>query len=255
MDTPAEIASVDGNNLAQRGFFCRKSKTKTEGNRRKIAWAGDGFESGLGIEILYEDGRSVGFVEYTPGEHAWRAVHAPGYLVIHCLWVVGRAKGKGYGAALLERVESKARDLGSVGVAMVTSSGVWLADNRLLLAHGYDSVDEAPPSFNLMVKSFNGAPEPSFPTDWVERAAAYGDGLTIVTTDQCPYLEDAEQAVLAGAEKLGLPVAIAKLHTAADVQARSPSAFGVFGVVLNGELLSYHYLLEKDLVALVSSRT
>ena len=56
--------SVDGTNLTQRGFFCRKSKMKTDGNRRKLAWATDGFENGLGIDILYEDGRSVGFVEY-----------------------------------------------------------------------------------------------------------------------------------------------------------------------------------------------
>lgn len=35
-----------------------------------------------------------GFIEYLPGEHAWRAVHADGYLFIHCLWVVGKSKGK-----------------------------------------------------------------------------------------------------------------------------------------------------------------
>ena len=45
-----------------------------------------------------------------------------------------------------------------------------------------------------------------------------------------------------------------KLETAADVQARAPSPYGVFGVVLDGELLSYHYLLEKDLAALVAAR-
>ena len=50
-------------------------------------------------------------------------------------------------------------------------------------------------------------------------------------------------------------MSVEKLKTAADVQARSPSAYGVFGVVLDGELLSYHYLLEKDLMALLASRT
>ncbi len=254
MDSSIDIVSLDAENLAKRGFFCRKSKMKTQGNLRKAAWARDGFENGLGLEILYEDARSVGFVEYTLGEHAWRAVHAPGHLVIHCIWVVGRAKGKGYGKALLERVEAKARDLDLRGVAMVTSSGVWLANNGLLMAHGYEMVDEAPPSFQLMVKSFSGESKPTFPTNWAERAAAFGDGLTIVTTDQCPYLEDAEGAIVAGAEKLGLPVAITHLATAPEVQSRSPSAFGVFGIVLDGELLSYHYLLEKDLVSLVSSR-
>ena len=246
--------SVDGTNLTERGFFCRKSKMKTEGNRRKLGWAADGFENGLGIDILYEDGRSVGFVEYARGEHAWRAVHAPGYLVIHCIWVVGRAKGKGHGTALLERVEARARDLGAAGVVMVTSSGVWLANAGLLLQHGYESVDEAPPSFELLVKPFVNAAPPAFPTNWDRRAAAFGDGLTIVTTDQCPYLEEAEQAIVTGAQELDVPVSITKLESSRDVQERSPSAYGVFGVVLNGELLSYHYLLEKDLRGLLSGR-
>ena len=254
METPVEIVSIDAENLAARGFFCRKSKMKTVGNLRKLAWVSQELENGLGIEILYEGDRSVGFVEYAPGEHAWRAVSAPGYLVIHCIWVVGRAKGKGHGAALLARVEAKARDLGANGVAMVTSSGVWLADNQLLRAHGYEAVAEAPPSFQLMVKPFRRASQPTFPNDWDRRAAAFGAGLTIVTTDQCPYLDDAEQAIIRGARQLDIPVDIAKLTSAAEVQARSPSAFGVFGVVRDERLLAYHYLLEKDLVALVAGQ-
>ena len=46
-----------------------------------------------------------------------------------------------------------------------------------------------------------------------------------------------------------------KLTSAVEARAGAPSAFGVFGVVLDGELLAYHYLLEKDLVALISART
>jgi len=253
MSTPIEIVSVDAENLVDRGFFCRKSKMKTEGNLRKLAWAADGFDRGLGVEIVYDEGRSVGFVEYQPGEAAWRAVSAPEYLLIHCIWVVGRAKKKGYGSALLARVEARARELGCAGVAAVTSSGVWMADNGLFLAHGYEQVDEAPPSFQLMIKPFRAAPQPTFPNDWVERAAAFGAGLTIVTTDQCPYLDDAERAVTEAASQLGVPATIVRLEDAAAVQARSPSAFGIFGVVFDGELLSYHYLLEKDLVALLSN--
>ena len=255
MATQVEIVSVDAENVAKLGFFCRKSKMKTEGNRRKLQWVSKESANGLGIDILYDDGRSVGFVEYAPGEHAWRAVHASGFLVIHCLWVVGRAKGKGHGTALLRRAEAAAQDRGLAGVAMVTTPGVWLADNQLLARHGYESVDTAPPAFELMVKRFGDASPPLFPTDWQDRAAAFGPGLTVVTTNQCPYLDDAEQAILTAAEKLGLPTRIVTLTSAEAVRDRSPSAYGVFGVVLDGELLSYHYLLEKDLVGLVSSRS
>ena len=79
--------------------------------------------------------------------------------------------------------------------------------------------------------------------------------VEIVTVDQCPYLHDAERGIIAGAEKLGIPAKVVKPTSAADVQARAPSAFGVVGVVLDGELLAYHYLLEKDLIALVSAGT
>ncbi len=249
-----EIVAVDADSLASRGFFCRKSKMKTTGNLRKLAWADAGFERGLGIEILYDEGRSVGFIEYVPGEQAWRAVNAAGFMMIHCIWVVGRAKEKGYGSALLERAETAARAVGSAGVAMVTTPGVWLADNQLLVRHGYSVVDEAPPSFHLMVKAFDdAAPLPSFPTDWEKRAAALGPGLTVVTTDQCPYLEDAEHLIIESAEQMGIAARLCKLETAAEVRKRSPSPFGIFGVVLDGELLAYHYLLEKDLTKLIGA--
>jgi GNAT superfamily N-acetyltransferase len=255
MATAIEIRRVEPATIDKEGFFCRKSKMKTVGNRRKVQWATEQMRNGLGIEILYEDGRSKGFVEYTPGEYAWRAVQAPGYLLIHCIWVVGRAKGNGYGRRLLERAEAAARAAGCTGVAMVTSDGVWLADKGLFEALGYTSVDEAPPSFALMTKPFEEGPRPRFPTDFDAKAAAFGDGLTVVTTDQCPYLDDAEQTILAAAEAMGIPARIEKLESAADVQTRAPSPYGVFGVVLDGKLLSYHYLLEKDLRALIAERS
>ena len=37
-----------------------------------------------------------------------------------------------------------------------------------------------------------------------------------------------------------------KLVDQAEVQARSPSAFGTFGMVLDGKLFGYSYLLKKD---------
>ena len=166
MTSQVEVVPVNVGNLATRGYFCRKSKMKTLGNQRKVDWATERFGEGLEIEIVYDDGRSVGFVEHLPGEHAWRAVVADGYTLIHCIWVVGRAKGKGYGSQLLGRVEASAQAQGRNGVAMVVSSGNWLADEMLLTKHGYTVVDEAPPSFRLMVKSFGDGPVPRFPTNW-----------------------------------------------------------------------------------------
>ena len=56
------------------------------------------------------------------------------------------------------------------------------------------------------------------------------------------------------ARNLGLPISITLLETARDIQERSPSAYGIFGVLLDGELLSYLCLLEKDLAELITPR-
>jgi len=243
---PVEIVTVDASNVAEQGFFCYKSKPKSEGYRLKKDWLAARFAEGLRIKVLYEGERSVGFIEYTPGEAAWRAVRAPGYTVIHCLWVVGKGKGQGYGTRLLNACVEEARAAGRQGVAVVTSSRVWLAKNKLFLRNGFEVVDQAPPSFELLVKRFDDAPPPAFPTDWEERQRSYGPGLTVVYSGQCPYMPDAIRQSLEAAGRRGILARTVQLMTGQEVQERSPSAYGVFGIVYEGRLLSYYYLLDKD---------
>jgi GNAT superfamily N-acetyltransferase len=247
MSNAVEIVSVDAENVDERGFFCYKSKPKSDGYAQKLNWLRNRFSEGLKIHIVYEDGRSVGFIEYIPGEFAWRTVRAPGYLLIHCLWVVGRAKEKGYGSQLVEACLAEARASGANGVAMVTSSKPWLAGSQLLLKQGFECVDAAPPSFELLVKRFDDAPLPSFPTDWEARLAQCGPGLTVVRSDQCPYMEDATNTVLEFGRSRGIEAKVMEFKTAREVQDRSPTAYGTFAVVHDGQLLSYYYMIPKDL--------
>jgi GNAT superfamily N-acetyltransferase len=247
MSQQVEIINFDPVNITQHGFFCFKSKKKAEGYQRKMAWLRARFAEGMQMKMVVEDGRSVGFIEYIPGEYGWRAVHAPGYMLIHCLWVVGTGKGKGYGARLIDLCLEDARQQGLAGVAMVSSSRVWLADKEIFLRQGFTAVDAAPPSFDLLVHKFNGAPNPAFPTDWAARQAQWGDGLTIFRTDQCPYIEDAARQVVTAAQERGITARSVELTSSQAVQAQSPTAYGVFGIVYNGRLLAYHYLLPKDL--------
>jgi hypothetical protein len=145
-----------------------------------------------------------------------------------------------------------AQATGKHGVVMVTSSGVWLADKKLFLKHGFKEIGQAPPSFSLLVKQFaNYAPMPSFPTNWDERARHFGDGLTILRSHQCPYIPDAVNIIVDFFAERGVPTREIELTSAQEVQELSPSSYGLFGVVYNGKLLSYHYLGEKDLVKLV----
>ncbi len=238
-----EIITVDAGNVDRLGFFCYMSKRKEPGYKQKRKWLEARFAEGMKIKILHENGgRDVAFIEYIPGEYAWRVVHAPGYMVIHCLWVVGKGKGKGYGSRLIKECVDDARAQKMRGVAMLTSDQTWLVSKDIFADNGFTEVDQAPPSFQLMATRFGSAPEPSLPKNWDERARAFGRGLTVIRTAQCPYIENGTNAMLSHAKELGLAAKVIELKSAREVQERSPFAYGVFGMVLDGRLLSYKYL-------------
>jgi GNAT superfamily N-acetyltransferase len=245
-----ELVDVGIENVERTGFFCFMSKKKSEGYQRKLRWLRDRFAEGMHIKMLALPER--GFIEYIPGEHAWRAVHADGYLFIHCLWVVGKSKGKGFATALLDACVADAKRLKLKGVAMMTSEKVWMSGRRVLDKHGFECVDTAPPAFSLMVKKLGKHPSPSFAGGWEAKGRARGKGLTVVRSDQCPYIVDATNSAVATAAKAGVANRVVEFDSRADLLRLSPSPYGVFGLVLDGKLLSYHYLLEKDLLPILS---
>jgi GNAT superfamily N-acetyltransferase len=252
MKNNSEIIEVTQANVSETGFFCYMSKRKSEGFRRKLDWVKARLGEGLRIKMLKLPER--GFIEYIPGEYAWRAVNrAEKYMFIHCLWVVGRSRGKGFATRLLDECLRDAKRAGMAGVAMVTSKGTWLVGKKLLLKKGFQAVAEAPPSFTLVVKPFKTAPQPSFPQDWEARAGRFGKGLTVLRSDQCPYLEDATKTLLEAAAEMGIKSRAVELKTAAEVRRLSPSPYGVFSVVLDGRLLSYRYLLKDEFLQLLKT--
>jgi GNAT superfamily N-acetyltransferase len=159
-----DLIDVNAENVEQTGFFCFMSKKKSEGYQRKLRWLKDRFAEGLRLKMLPLPER--GFIEYIPGEHAWRSVYADGYLLIHCLWVVGKSKGQGFAAKLLEACLTDAKQMKLKGVALITSEHVWLTGRRLFTKNGFECVDTAPPSFSLMVKKFGRHSSPRFTGDW-----------------------------------------------------------------------------------------
>jgi N-acetylglutamate synthase-like GNAT family acetyltransferase len=246
--TTPKIIEVTAENVEETGFFCFMSKRKSEGFQRKLKWLKDRFAEGMRIKMFELPER--GFIEYLPGEYAWRAVNASGYMFIHCLWVVGKSRGKGLANILLDECIEDAQALGMNGVAMVTSERVWLMGKKLLQKKGFESVEEIPP-FNLMVKKFKEAPSPSFTHDWEQKARRYGPGLTIIRTDQCPYMPDATNAVVEFAREKGIACQVVELGSCQEIRDWAPSPYGVFSIIYNGSLLAYHYLLPKDLANLL----
>ena len=254
MNDAFEVINVDASNVDQHGFFCYMSKPKAPGYKQKMDWVKARFAEGMRIKIIHETGgRNTGFIETIPGEYAWRAVYAPGYNVIHCVWVVGKGKGKGYGTHLVRASLEDARAQNKHGVAMVTSDRVWLAKSSLFIKNGFVEVGQAPPCFHLLVYRFDDSPLPRFPDDWAERQARFGSGLTVIRTPQCPYGENAVTEIVKFAKEHGIHAKVVELHSAQEVQTSSPSAYGVFGVVLDGKLFTYHYLQRKDYERLIAA--
>ncbi len=241
-----EIVDVNENNVTDVGFFCLMSRKKSEGYQRKLRWLKTRFAEGMRIKLLKLPER--GFIEYIPGEYAWRAVNAKSYMFIHCLWVVGRSKGNGFATLLLNECIKDAKKAGMAGVAMATSEGNWLMGKRLLLQNGFKSVEQAPPSFELLVKKFRDAPSPRFLNNLEQRMGNCGKGFTIFRSDQCPYLEDATRMFVETAKEFNLNCKVIDLKSCQEVRKMSPSAYGVFDVVYDGKPFSYHYLLKKDII-------
>jgi GNAT superfamily N-acetyltransferase len=257
MSVKFEIIDITPENEKEYDLFCKKSKKKEEGYQAKLSWFQERFREGLRMKVLYVNDRgkmtSRGFIEYIPGEYSWRVVNAPNYLVIHCLWVVGQWKKKGFGRMLLNACLDDAKQNEKAGVAAVTNEGTWATNRKIFLKNGFELVDNAPLGFELLVKRFGDSPLPSFPTNWDARLKQYGEGLTVFYSAQCPYQPDAVKILFRTAVELGWSFRSVELKTAKEVQEKSPSAYGVFSVVYNGRLLSYTYLKKDELLSRVSS--
>ena len=101
----AKIIDINANNIDKEVLFCKKTKRKEPGYLNKVLWLKERFKEGLKYKVLYvKEGNketSRGMIEYIPGEYNWRGIQADGWMVIHCVWVVGKAKKQGHGDELI----------------------------------------------------------------------------------------------------------------------------------------------------------
>ena len=174
-----QIVDTSADNIHNYGF-CGYKSVKQEGYSRKLDWLKQRFSEGMRFKVLHsENDGAVGFIEYIPGEYAWRAIEAKGHMVIHCIAnYYGRNRGKGYGTLLVEEAIRDADEESIHGVAVVTRKGTWMAGDGLFLRNGFEVVDTAPPDFELLVKRLGNAPSPGFTGDWSSRLSRYHRGLS-----------------------------------------------------------------------------
>lgn len=249
------IVTVNSDNVEKLGFFCVKNK-KHPGYIAKLSWLQQRFAEGMRIKlILTDDDKQAGFLEYIPEEYAWRAVHAPDYLVIHCLWVESKKfPYRGMTSALLQECIQDAQTSGKEGVAVVTSDGTWMAGKEVFIRNGFEQVDEAEPHFQLLINRIGHGPLPTFPRNWDERLNQYRD-LQLIYTDQCPYIGKAVAELPPVAEQHGIRLHLVEFKDASTAREKMPSPYGMVSLVYQGRLLVDHpisatrfrNILQKDL--------
>ena len=72
------LEKVGPENLAECGIGCI-SNPKHAGHGPKVDWLQRRFEEGLRFFLFRDErGKPLAFLEYVPGEFAWRPVHADG---------------------------------------------------------------------------------------------------------------------------------------------------------------------------------
>ena len=251
-----KIVDLNETNIDEYGAFCLQSKKNTKGYKEKFEWIKERFKEGLRLKLLLvNEGakrgfRARGFIEYIPGEYAWRGINAEGYMVIHCIWVVGKNKGRGYGSKLLQQCLNDAK--GMNGVAVMTSDKTWLPKKDLFVKNGFEKVDSMPPYFELYTKRFSEkAPLPKFNPIPKSRLEKYASGITIFKSNQCPYLNASANVVAEIAKQAGIPWRIEHIKTCKEAQ-NSVYPYGTFCILLNGKVLTYRPIGKKSFLDCLS---
>lgn len=251
MNSNINIIDVTPDNIFRFAPTCFLNP-ENKGYQTKLKWLRKRFSEGLKIKLLHfgKEKKCQGFIEYVPGEYAWRAIDAKGYMFIHCIWVSpNKNKRKGHGSLIVKECIKDARKQGKYGVAVVTSEGSFMAGNDLFLKNGFRSVSKMKPSFHLMVKQFKKGPLPKF-TDWEKQLSKY-KGLNIVYSNQCPWVARSIEDLKDISEKKGLKLKIIELKTAKQAQ-EAPSIYAVFNLINNGELLADHYISNRRFQNIIS---
>jgi N-acetylglutamate synthase-like GNAT family acetyltransferase len=244
------IIDVNEENISQYPPTCFLNPENI-GYQIKAKWLKERFPEGLKIKLLYleNDKKCHGFIEYVPGEHAWRAVEAKDYLFIHCIWVSpNKFKNKGYGSLLVDECVKDAEKQGKAGVAVIASEGPFMANKALFLKNGFREVQKSG-VFTLLVKQLSKAAEPKF-KDCENQLSSY-EGIKIVYSNQCPWVARFMSELGETIKGKGLKVDVVELKSAEQAQ-DAPSIYAVFNLVNDGKLLADHYISNTRFLNIVN---
>ncbi|MCW4025049.1 MAG: YoaP domain-containing protein [Candidatus Bathyarchaeota archaeon] len=235
-----KIVTLTPQNYRELGCPCFLNP-KQAGHLLKLEWLKERFAEGFTVKHLFLEGQKKpnGFIEYTNGENAWRAVDAAGYLFIHCIWMnPNNVKEKGYGSLLVNDCVADAERQEKLGVAVVTSDGPHMAGKELFLKNGFEVVAQDD-RFELLVKQLQKGNLPKF-RDWHKQLAQFS-GLNIVYSRQCPWVARSIEELTCIAKEKGLELKVTELKTPQEAQ-NAPSIYATFTLIYDGKIYVDHYV-------------
>ncbi len=239
-----KIIKLDNNNVEQYGCYCLKNK-KLKGHSLNIEWLKKRFQEGLTVKFLNsEKDGNIGFIEYVSGENSWRSFSNPDYMFIHCLYIAKKTnRNQGYGKLLIDECIEDAVKENKRGIVVISSGGAMLADKDIFIQNGFTLSDTRPPKYQLLVKPFIKGELPKFTFNEENLLGDY-KGLHLIYANQCPYTNKAVENIKKVAKEYCLELNILELNSAKEAQ-QTPSIYGVFNLIYDGELIAEHYISES----------
>lgn len=244
MNDTIQIIDLTPDTIGLYGVCGYKDVEKHVELRNKISWFAYYYEKGLRIKALVSsNGGYQGMLEYIPGEFAHRPVNAVGYMFIHCIFTGFKKefKGKGYASEMLKVCIDEAKQQNMLGVSVVTRKGSFMANKEIFLKNGFEIIETAKPDFELLALKFNkNSPFPSFKSEVLSDLNEYKSGLTVFRSPQCPYTEKNVKSIINSAtNQYQLKTNLIDI-TSSEIAQKTPSPFGTFCIIYNGEVISHH---------------
>lgn len=203
----------------------------------KLPWYEEMYEKGMRIVIgKDEDGNKAGFMEYVPGKHAWRAVDAHEYLVIHCIWTYPKEyQGKGLGRMMIDYCIRETRRFGLKGIVTVAGKPAFVANIDMFEKYGFETVDKKN-DFRLMALTLE---EDAVLPKFAEVVVDGYKGLHMLYSYQCPlnskYLMDLDKYC----KNNGIELNIHLISTEEEAQ-RCPNPLGIYALIYDNRIVADH---------------
>ena len=242
-----KIITIDKNNIDQEHICCAIGNDKQNKSRAqsKKDWMKKRFDDGLIFKRFDERGKI--FIEYMPIEKVWKPIVGKNFMVINCLWVSGKFKGKRLSTQLLDECIKDGKTQKTDGVAVVSSTKIkpFLTDKKFYLHYGFEVVDSAPPYFELLVLKFNkNTKNPHFTDNAKSATCSNKKGFTFIYSNQCPFMEEYAGLLSEVSKSKKISFKIKKLENYKEAQ-QIGSPFGTLGIYYNGEFKTHELLSEK----------